>query len=69
MDLLELTTLQAEYDLIVKLLIEHKFSKKKVAEFLGITVKTLHNKIDAAHESEYIKKSFIPLHSIQHQFQ
>ena len=56
MNTLLLATLQAQYDVIVKVLIETNFNKKKAAEILEIDRKTLYNKLKEFENTPGIKK-------------
>ena len=52
---LEQIALQAKYDIIVKLLIENNFSKRIVAEILGVDRKTIYNILAEARSRDDIK--------------
>jgi two-component system response regulator HydG len=50
-------SLEDEHDIIVKALIQTKYNKGKAAKLLGISRKTLYNKINRYHVKEVLKQN------------
>lgn len=57
MQKLDVAVLQAEYNIILKTLIQVNFNKKKAAEILGIDRKTLYNKLKKINETPIVRDS------------